>query len=253
MLRRLVLAATLVGAVTFVALPASADAWCKTRNRCTWLSKKYTANAYVSCIGLWVPLCYHHGNGCGSASATCGWRSCLWGGASASASNGPGGCSTTKQRNGLGIAGHYIATAARNDDFGDSSADSRVEFDDSTRSVILHLDRLSLSSLANGLRERLDVYAFVEDTGDGGVSDEPVRTDANTVWHGSVTLKDGVVSSDLGDARTLIVDTYDGGLSRASADGVSVRIPLDLTPEAFENLVIEVNLSEENHDTPPSR
>lgn len=224
---------------------AQADAWCKTRNHCTWISKKYTANAYVSCIGLPIPLCYSHSGSCGQATADCSWRNCLWGGGSASASNSSAGCSLKKSRTGLGIAGNYIPTPARDDDFGDASVDGTILFDDDTRSVSVQFDRASLVALTDGLAERLDVYAFVEDVREGAINeDDPVRTDANTLWHGSVALKDGILTFEGLDSRAFSVTTDAAGLAHATAGANGLTLPFEISAEDFANLVVEVSLAE---------
>jgi hypothetical protein len=221
---------------------ADADAWCNTRNKCRWYSKKFTANAMVGCIGFSLPLCYQHSGDCDyTANLSCGWRNCLWGGGDAQAHNGWNGCYKWYTRSGQGVAGDPTVTGTRDDDQGSGDVVSHAKFDDLTKTVNILLERGEITALAGGMAGRLDAYIFRDDTDESQIKEgeeapEPEPTPANTLWHGTVVLRDGAVAVTGFDPRGFIVTT-DANVETAQR--------LNVTDAAFANLVVRVSISEE--------
>lgn len=227
-------------ALFFSAVHVDASAWCNTRNHCKWWSKRYTANAHVGCIGFSLPLCYQHSGGCGSASANCGWKSCLIGGASASASNGSGGCSVSTSRTGLGIAGTAATAPCGDTEQGGSFAVTNTQFDDASQTVALSFSDGELGAIRGGKAARVQVFIFRDETPEGVENDEPERTPENTVWQGSISLTDGVVSANGFDARGLTTGTDENGYSTVTLAGVRALVPLVLSAADWDSLIVQV-------------
>jgi hypothetical protein len=248
---RLLLGLGIFLAFLMAAEQANAGAWCTTRNKCHWYAKKFTANAQVGCIGLSLPLCYQHSGNCDwTAHLSCGWRNCLWGGGDASADNGWGGCHTWTNRSGQGIAGTPKATQTRDDDQGGHDVLSHADFDDATRTVTITLDRGDITSLKGGMAGRFDVYVLREDVKEGQVPegqevDDPVPTPENTLWHGSIVLRDGQLTADGFKTDTVKVTTDEQGLSHATFENLQAVQSFDIPDADFANLVVRVAAEEE--------
>jgi hypothetical protein len=227
---------------------AGAEAWCKTRNKCNFWGKKYTANARVGCFELPLPLCWHHQGHCDSASASCGWNNCpISGGASASASNNSGGCVWTINRTGTGVAGTPppTPTEMRDDDAADSRLESTTEFDDARQEVTIRLKNGTLAARPGGLAQRIDVYVFREDVRAGVEVEDPVRTPENTLWHGSIVLAGGRLAV-VGFSADAFATTVEGKETvRVSIADARALIPFRIGAADFEKLVVEVGTSEE--------
>ncbi len=234
---------------------AEAGASTTTRNRCRWWSKKYVANAHTGCLPF-GPLCYRHSGSCGDARATCGFTSCpFYGGAYASAVNGPGGASTFKYRYGLGFAGTPPVDATAGDS-GDSAVESVVEFDDNSRTVKVSIPAGHLTDQVGGLGERLSVFIFKEDVREGVEVEEPVRTPENTLWQASAVLHEGALSLDGFDPGAFSfgtggTDTGCGLSTTVTISNAHLSVPLFIAPTDFENLVVEVLLDEYGRPSPP--
>ncbi|HEX8435081.1 hypothetical protein [Archangium sp.] len=230
-------------ALLFVMLPtleARAAGWCSTRNKCKWWAKKYTANADVHCIGLSLPLCYQHQGHCDSASASCSWRSCPVGGASAWASNGPSGCYHGGSRTGMGLYGTPASLEGGDEkSSGSHEVLSHAVFDDLSRSITLTLDRGYMTATADTMVSRFDVYVFREDVKEGQEVDEPVRTPENTRWHGSIVLQGGRLTVEGFDPTLFKVSTDRAGLTTVTFAQVKQVIRFDVSAEDFENLVVQ--------------
>ena len=235
-----------------VAQQADAHAWCTTRNKCHWWAKKFTANAQVGCIGFSVPLCYRHSGDCDwTANLSCGWRNCLWGGGDAAASNGWNGCSTWTTRSGQGLAGEpTTTTTTRDDDQGGHEVISRADFDDATHTVTINLDRGEISALQGGMAARFDVYVLRDDVTEdqvkpGDEAPDPEPTPANTLWKGSIVLRDGRLTVTGFDPAAFRVVTDEKGLSHVTFANVRTVQKLDVTDADFANLVVRVVADEE--------
>ncbi len=241
---------TLLGlSLFFVAMQADASAWCNTRNHCRFLSKRYTANAHVGCIGFTLPLCYQHSSGCGSASANCGWKSCLIGGASSSASNGSGGCFTSTSHTGLGIAGTSATTPPCDNEQGGSFVASNAQFDDPSHTVAIAFTDGELGAIRGGKVARVQIFIFRDETPEGVENDEPERTPENTVWEGSITLADGVLGGKGFDTRNLKAQTNENGFSTVSLAGVRALVPVSLSDADWDSLIVQTVADE----TDPAR
>lgn len=236
----------------FLAEQANAHAWCVTRNNCRWWAKKFTADTRVGCIGFPLPLCAQHSGHCDlTASLSCGWRNCPWGGGNAAAQNGWGGCWTWTHRTGLGIAGEApAATQAQNDDGGGHNVYSRAEFDDAARTVAITLDRGEISAKPGGMAGRLDVYILREDVTEDqvppdGEAPDPVPTPENTLWHGSIVLRDGRLTVTGFDPSAFTTVTDATGMSRVLFENVRTVQQLDIPDEEFAALLVKVIADEE--------
>lgn len=226
---------------------ANAHAWCVTRNKCRWWSKKFTANTHVGCWGFSLPLCYQHSGDCDyTANLSCGWRNCLWGGGDATASNGWGGCSLWTNRSGQGFAGEPTETQPRDDEQGGHDVFSRAEFDDATKSVTISLDRGEITALKDGMAGRLDVYILREEAPkEGETEKDPVPTPENTLWHGSVVLRGGAVAVNGFDPQAFKVTTDEKGISRVTFQNVTTVQRFHVTEEEFADLLVRVVADEE--------
>lgn len=227
--------------LVLVSADAQASAWCNTRNNCRWWAKKYTANASVGCIGFSLPLCYSHSGHCDGTSVSCGWKNCLWGGATAWASNGPGGCSAGGNRTGQGIYGESKADATSEADAsGSHSLQSRAEFDNAQRTVTIALDRGVMTSSPDSMESRIDVYVFREDVEEGKEVEDPVRTEENTLWRASIVLSNGVLKVNGFDPRLFNVSRDEKGNTTVQFAGVKSVVPMSISDEDFGNLVVQV-------------
>lgn len=176
---------------------AFADAKCKTRSQCRWWAKQFVASATVGC---WFPafaytLCHKRSASCGSpVSANCEWKNCLWGGATASASNNYGSCSFSAFRSGLGRYGEEVTDPQPDSDNGEGSHEGlvRTEFTDDGGAAV-HFDHMRLSSTLDESFSRIDIVAYVE-------SHESLKNDSEDfpperVLHRSyIHLQNGVVT-----------------------------------------------------------
>ncbi len=244
------LAALLLGLFLVAgARQADADAWCKTRSHCWWLSKRYTANARTGCIPFIVPLCWHHSGGCGSAAASCS-NACIVGNASASASNSSSGCFLSTSRTGLGVAGTSSPDLlAASNDRGNSRLTSSSDFDDARGTVTINLDSGELQALAGGNPERIEAYVFVDDAPEGQAVEEAIRTSRNTLWSGSVDLRNGVLTVNGFNKDAFRVSTDATGLTTVSISGARAVVPVSTDPVLFERLVVEVTSTETGAST----
>lgn len=240
-MRKLPVAVCFVLGSMILAQAADAHGWCNTRNKCRWWAKKYTANTSVGCWGFSIPLCYQHSGSCGTASANCGWKSCIVGGASASASNSSSGCFVSTSHSGLGHAGVIPPDSATNsEDAGGGQVQSFADFDDATQTVTITIASGELSAASGGMPARLSAFIFVEDVREGEVVEDPVRTPENTVWEGSIVLDDGAATVAGFDPDAVTVITDRNGASIASISGTRAVVPLRLSAEDFENLVVQI-------------
>lgn len=248
---RLLVGLGLLLAVLLTVQQADADAWCNTRNKCHWWAKKFTANAQVGCIGYPLPLCAQHSGHCDyTANLSCGWRNCLWGGGDAAAHNGWNGCYHWTSRSGQGVAGDPSVKGTRDDDQGGHEVASHTDFDDQNRTVTITLDRGEISALAGGLASRLDAYVLREDVDESQLKPDqevpdPEPTPENTLWHGSVVLRDGRLAVTGFDARAFKVTTDAKGLSTVTFANVATNLRFDVTDEVFGNLVTRLVSAEE--------
>ncbi|MCP3142250.1 hypothetical protein [Pyxidicoccus xibeiensis] len=219
---------------------AQASSWCNTRNRCKWFAKKFTANATVGCIGFGLPLCASHSGHCDGTSVSCSWRSCLWGGAQSSASNGWGGCSATGYRTGQGVYGEVDPGAtAEADASGSHSVQTRAEFDDARRTVTLILDKGTMTSSADAMESRIDLFIFREDVVEGQQVEDPVRTEQNTLWRASIVLSNGVLRVSGFDPRQFTVTRDEKGITTVSFANLRTLVPMSISDADFGNLVVQ--------------
>ncbi|MEM1203939.1 MAG: hypothetical protein AAGN66_11985 [Acidobacteriota bacterium] len=225
-------------------LVLAADAWasatCKTRSRCRWWSKKYIAKAKVSCWGMTLPLCYKRSSSCGNANAYCGWKSCLWGGATASASNGPGGCSVSGSRSGLGRYGETLTTPAEpgsKDGMGAHDALTRVEYEEREGAVV-HFDHFAMGNTLDTSFSRVDVVAYIESE-EGLANDDDDFLPERVVWSGYIHLQDGVVSHK---GFEEVARDFQGqaDIEEVILTGLAKRIPFEGTADEFDRLAVEV-------------
>lgn len=222
-------------------LEAHAASWCSTRNNCRWWAKKYTANADVHCIGLTLPLCYQHQGHCDSASASCGWVSCLWGGASSWATNGPSGCNHGGNRSAQGLYGTPASTEGGDEkSSGSHKVQSHADFDNTRHTVTVTLDSGTMTSTADTMVSRYDVYVFREDVKEGQEVDEPVRTPENTLWHGSIVLQNGKLAVQGFDPALFKVSTDDTGITTVTFAMIKQELRFDVSDEDFGNFVVQM-------------
>lgn len=235
----------------FMAEQVDAHAWCVTRNKCRWWAKKFTADTRVSCIGFPLPLCAQHSGHCDwTAPLSCGWRNCPWGGGNASAQNGWGGCWLWTQRSGMGIAGEATTSEFQEDDAGGHDVSSHAEFDGVAHTVTITLDQGEISAMAGGMAGRLDVYILREDVTENqvppdGEAPDPAPTPENTLWHGSVVLRDGRLTVTGFDPGAFTTVTDETGMSRVSFENVRTVQQLDVSDADFAALLVKVIADEE--------
>jgi len=249
MKRKLVFLLSLIFLLTLTA-DAFASASCKTRSRCRWWAKKYVAKATVRCLFNPIPLCHSRGSSCGTAYANCGWKYCLVGGASANASNGPGGCFKSGSRTGLGRYGEPSATTtASEDNAGAHDMQSYVEFVEQQGAVV-RLDSLVMSSTLDESFSRLDVTAYVESE-EGLANDDDDFPPDRIVWQGYIHLQKGVVTQQGFDEE---VQQYLGRVDVTEVifpPGVFKEIPFIGTADEFDRLAVDVVIDGGQSETAP--
>ncbi len=224
-----------------LAVDAFATATCKTRSRCRWWSKQYVATTTVRCAWNPIPLCHRRSSSCGNANAYCSWRACINGGATASANNGPGGCSMSGFRTGWGRYGEPASNPdpAGSDGEGGHDLENRVEFLDQ-EGIMLHLDHMAMSSTVDRSFSRLDVVAYVESK-EALANDEDDFPPQRVVWQGYIHLQEGVLTQQGFDEE---LREYLGreGITELILEGIAKMIRVEVTADEFERLAVDVTI-----------
>lgn len=221
---------------------AFADAKCKTRSKCRWFAKQYVASATVGC---WFPafaftLCHQRSASCGAVSANCGWKSCLWGGATASATNNFGSCTFSASRSGLGRYGEETSNPQPGSENGRGSHEGlvRTEYLDNGGAAIF-FDEMSLSSTLDESFSRIDVVAYVEsqESLDNDTEEFPPE---RVLHHSYIHLQNGAVShkgfGQIADAFRGATDVTELDLSGFS----QILAPFEGTDDELDRLAIDV-------------
>ena len=222
---------------------AFADSSCKTRNRCRWWRKRYVAKAKVGCweISRIIPLCYSRQSSCGGVAVTCGPKFCLWGSATAFATNGPGGCTTGGARSGLGWYGTAPESPLPGLERaqGDHELRSRVEFDNDRKNIDIIFDSLTMTATVDEAYSRVDLWVYLEP--DTQTKEEPEPTTENTVWYGYLVSQNGQLTQEGFDdlARQF---TNNGEITSLEITNFVKTIPFFGSTKDFDNLAVKVTV-----------
>ncbi len=222
-----------------LAVDVFASATCKTRSRCRWWSKQYVAKAKTRCAWNPISTCKSRTASCGTANASCGWSPCSNGGATASATNGPGGCSVGGARSGRGRYGEPETNPDPAGTEGEGAHDlaSRVEFLE-PEGAMLYLEHMVMSSTLDRSFSRLDVVAYVESK-EALANDEDDFPPERVVWQGYIHLQEGVLTQEGFEEE---VREYLGreGLTEVILSGIAKLIRFDGTAEEFDRFAVDV-------------
>ncbi|MCH9650170.1 MAG: hypothetical protein K0U98_18175 [Deltaproteobacteria bacterium] len=237
-MRRCFLAA--LGAACFfvAAFEATADSSCDTRNRCRWWRAEFVAKASAGCWPL-STLCSSRSSSCGVAVTSCGPKTCIHGQSNAWARNSSAGCQTGGYRSGWGRYGEPVPGAEEPDvaSKGDHEVESRVEFDEVSRSVLVHLDRVYMSATVDSSFSRLDVFLYLDSAEPTDEEIEP--TPSNTVWHGFLMSQGGELTQQ-GFEEEARGFTSDGRITTLELEGVTKAIAFEGSDEDWERLTVRV-------------
>lgn len=250
--QKLIVGLALILACLLGAQEASAGASCITRSHCYALSKRFVAQAHVSCLlseAIPFPLilkCFEREPRCGTVTANCDWRHCSIGGARARATNGVAGCFLSTAQWGLGIAGDASFDPADDptlpmgeEDGGDGEALTNARFNEVARTVEVRLESGRLAAAPGGLGQRLTAWIFRDES--AGDDEDPVPNDETTLWTGSVTVIGGELSVTGFDPTAFILSTDDMGRTVVTFTDVATVVPLeDLSKEDFANVAVKI-------------
>lgn len=223
-------------------LDAFADARCKTRKKCRWYAKQYVATATVGC---WFPavaftLCHQRAGSCGAASAHCGWKSCLPGGATASATNNYGSCSVSAYRSGLGRYGEETNDPQPGSENGEGAHKGviRTEYLDNGGAAI-YFDEMTLSSTLDESFSRVDLIAYVESQESLDNDSEDFLPD-RVLHHSYIHLQNGVVSQKGFDEIAALYRGADD-VTELDLSGFSLILPkFEGTDDELDRVSIDV-------------
>ncbi|MEM9555698.1 MAG: hypothetical protein AAGC60_15690 [Acidobacteriota bacterium] len=233
-----------LSALLFLVFSAEAfgHASCKTRSKCRWWSNQYIASASVGC---WYPsfaftLCYQRGSSCGKATANCGWKRCLWGGASASATNDNGWCTFSASRSGLGRYGEEVTEPTPDSDNGEGSHEGLVRTEyRADGSAAVHFQQMRMTSTLDESFSRIDVVAYVE-------SHESLENDSDdfpperVLYRAYIHLQNGIVSHQGFDQAA--AEYRDAtNVTEVDLSGSSLSLPVfEGTPDELDRVAIDV-------------
>ncbi len=242
--QKLIVFLTLAVACLLGAREASAGAGCQTRPVCLSFLKRFVANAHVfNAFGIPLPKCYKREARCGNVEANCNLVSCTTGTGWARATNGPAGCFATWGQSAGCIAGDartapaFDPTFMGEDKSGGGETLTNAKFDEVAHTVEIRLESGRLVATPGGLGHRLKVWIFRDDS--EGDDEDPVPTDATTLWTGSVALAGGELAVTSFDPTAFNLSTDDLGRTVVTFVDVATVVPLDLSAEDFGKLVVQ--------------
>jgi len=245
--QKLIVGLALVVACLLGARDASAGASCTTRSNCFTLSKRFVAQAHVSCnLGIPVPMCAKREARCGNVEANCNYTACPIGGGRARATNGVAGCVTSFDRSGMGLAGDASFEGAFDPDLvfsegdhGDGEVLTNVHFDEVAQTVEIRLESGRLAATPGGLGSRLTAWIFIDES--EGDDEEPTPTAATTLWTGSVTLVGGELTVTGFDPTLFTLSTDDAGRTVVTfKGGITIVDIIDLLKTDFGKVAVKI-------------
>lgn len=244
--QKLILGLALTMACLLGSQEASAGASCVTRSHCLTLSKRFVAQAHVSChIVIPIPMCAKREARCGNVEANCNFTACPIGGGRARATNGVAGCVTSFDRSGMGLAGDASFESADDpaflmseEDRGDGETLTNARFDEAARTVEVRLESGRLAATPGGLGSRLTAWVFRDESGD---DEDPIPNDETTLWTGSVTLIGGELTVTGFDPTAFTLSTDGAGRTVVTFTDVATIVPLeDLSKEDFASVAVKI-------------